>query len=124
MSMAAVVASVAHGATVVPDLIRGDAPVTADPAVPLTKAEAASLRKLMRAVVEEGSGSFLASLGSPAVIAKTGTAEYGTKVPLLTHAWMIGAQGDLAVAVFVDTGQSGSKTAGPVLEDFLRAAAR
>jgi hypothetical protein len=34
---------------------------------------------------------------------------------------MIGAQGDLAVAVFVDTGESGSRTAGPVLEAFLRA---
>ena len=40
----------------------------------------------------------------------------------LTHAWMIAAQGDLAVAVFVDEGQSGSGTAGPILEQFLRAA--
>ena len=35
---------------------------------------------------------------------------------------MIAAQGDLAVAVFVDVGESGSQTAGPILEAFLRAA--
>jgi cell division protein FtsI/penicillin-binding protein 2 len=35
---------------------------------------------------------------------------------------MIAAQGDFAVAVFVEDGTSGSGTAGPVLEQFLRAA--
>ncbi len=35
---------------------------------------------------------------------------------------MIAAQGDLAVAVFVEEGASGSGTAGPILEAFLRAA--
>lgn len=120
MAMAAVVASVVRGATVVPNLITGGAAVSATPAKPLTAAEAASLRTLMRAVVQEGSGSFLQSLGSPGVLAKTGTAEYGDASK--THTWMIGAQGDLAVAVFVETGQSGSRTAGPVLEAFLRAA--
>ena len=35
---------------------------------------------------------------------------------------MIAAQGDLAVAVFVDDGESGSGTAGPILESFLREA--
>ena len=35
---------------------------------------------------------------------------------------MIAAQGDLAVAVFVEDGASGSRTAGPLLEQFLRAA--
>ena len=39
---------------------------------------------------------------------------------MLTHAWMIAAQGDTAVAVFVDRGESGSGTAGPILEAFLR----
>ena len=34
---------------------------------------------------------------------------------------MIAAQGDLAVAVFVEAGESGSGTAGPILEAFLRA---
>ena len=33
---------------------------------------------------------------------------------------MIAIHGDLAVAVFVDVGESGSSTAGPLLERFLR----
>jgi hypothetical protein len=35
---------------------------------------------------------------------------------------MIAVHGDLAVAVFVEVGESGSGTAGPVLEAFLRQA--
>jgi cell division protein FtsI/penicillin-binding protein 2 len=79
---------------------------------------------MMRAVVTGGSGVVLQSLQPPPVIAKTGTAEYGTAKggELPTHAWMIAAQGDLAVAVFVDTGESGSHTAGPILKAFLEAA--
>jgi cell division protein FtsI/penicillin-binding protein 2 len=121
MAMATVVASVIRASTVVPSLISGMTPIASKPSVPLTAAEAASLRTLMRAVVVEGSGSLL----RPPVIAKTGTAEYGAPGPggaLPTHAWMVGGQGDVAVAVFVDQGQSGSHTAGPVLAAFLRAA--
>jgi cell division protein FtsI/penicillin-binding protein 2 len=78
----------------------------------------------MAAVVDEGSGAFLADVPGQQVLAKTGTAEFGSATPLETHAWMIAAQGDLAVAVFVERGESGSRTAGPVLEEFLRAAGR
>ena len=81
------------------------------------------LRQMMRAVVTEGSGRVLSGLDGPAVIAKTGTAEYGSATPLKTHAWMIAAQGDLAVAAFVNDGESGSQTAGPVLRRFLAGAA-
>jgi hypothetical protein len=35
---------------------------------------------------------------------------------------MIATQGDLAVAAFVEEGKSGSQTAGPILEEFLRKA--
>ena len=73
----------------------------------------------MRGVVTEGSGRRLAGLDGPAVIAKTGTAEYGEGRRPKTHAWMIAAQGDLAVAVFVADGDSGSRTAGPLLRSFL-----
>jgi cell division protein FtsI/penicillin-binding protein 2 len=125
MAMAAVVASVQKGETVVPQLIAGDqatADTEAAPANPLTTAEADQLRAMMRAVVAVGSGTLLQPLQPPAVIAKTGTAEYGDKPPLPTHAWMIAAQGDLAVAVFVATGESGSHTAGPILRAFLQSA--
>ena len=74
----------------------------------------------MRAVVERGSGSVLAGLPGGPVIAKTGTAEFGDQPPLPTHAWMVAGRGDLAVAVFVERGDSGSGTAGPILRQFLQ----
>jgi len=121
LSMAAVAASVQAGKTVIPHLV-GDQQ-SESKADPLTKDEAEQLRQLMRAVVTEGSaGRVLGDLDGPAAIAKTGTAEYGTAEPPKTHAWMIAAQGDLAVSVFVADGQSGSATAGPLLRDYLRGA--
>jgi len=125
MAMAAVAASVEAGHRVVPSLlpqVRTDKGHVQAPPHPLTGHEAAQLRALMRGVVTRGSGVFLAALPGPPVLAKTGTAEFGDTPPLKTHAWMIAVHGDLAVAVFVDVGQSGSGTAGPVLERFLRGA--
>jgi cell division protein FtsI/penicillin-binding protein 2 len=119
LAMASVIASVAAGKTVLPELVAG---TVAEPsAAPLTATEARDLRELLRAVVLEGSGRTLRSLAPPAVLAKTGTAEYGTARPPKTHAWMVAAQGDLAVAVFVANGDSGSATAGPLLKRFLSA---
>ena len=121
-AMATVAASVSAGRTVLPVLLPDHEVQQTQPEVPLTPAEAGTLRGLMRAVVTTGSGRFL--LDVPGEIgAKTGTAEYGepdASGSLPTHAWMIATRGDLAVAVFVGTGVSGSQTAGPVLEAFLR----
>lgn len=117
MAMAAVAASVSGGGTRLPYLIKDQVPE--QKGKPLTKAEANRLRQLMRGVVTQGPGRFLQDVDGPDVIAKTGTAEYGTSTPLKTHAWMIAAQGDIAVAVFVAEGKSGSTVAGPLLEDFL-----
>jgi len=123
MAMAAAAASVRAGHTVVPRLLDDTHP-TASPQVPLTGHEAHQLQQLMAAVVAYGTGTVLGDLPGGQVLAKTGTAEFGTTPPLPTHAWMIASQGDLAVAVFVDVGESGSHTAGPILEEFLRGAAR
>ncbi len=122
MAMAAVAASVRAGKTVVPRLLADLDVEQVAPKEPLTPAEAKALRGLMRAVVTDGSGRFLASQGNQ-IGAKTGTAEYGTPArngELATHAWMIAQDRNLAVAVFVETGQSGSQTAGPLLTAFLR----
>jgi cell division protein FtsI/penicillin-binding protein 2 len=121
MAMATVAASVAAGRAVLPVLLPEHAATQTPPSAPLAGSEAASLRALMRAVVTDGSGSFLLDLPGE-VGAKTGTAEYGSpdaSGALPTHTWMIATQGDLAVAVFVETGESGSRTAGPILERFL-----
>lgn len=118
LAMAGVTASIAAGRTVTPHLL-SSGPEAVAPAVPLTADEAAALRDLMRAVVIDGSGRFLSDVPGEPVLAKTGTAEYGTGDPLPTHAWMIAIHGDLAVAVFVETGDHGSTTAGPLLKQFL-----
>jgi cell division protein FtsI/penicillin-binding protein 2 len=121
-AMATVAASVAAGRAVLPVLLPGHEVQQVAPEVPLTPQEAGTLRGLMRAVVTTGSGRFLLDVPGE-VGAKTGTAEYGepdASGALPTHAWMIATRGDLAVAVFVETGESGSRTAGPVLEAFLR----
>jgi cell division protein FtsI/penicillin-binding protein 2 len=123
LAMAVVAASIAHGSRVTPTLLT-DSPTkpAAKPAEPLTASEARQLQEMFRGVVTGGSAAFLADVPGKPVSAKTGTAEYGTATPPRTHAWMIATQGDLAVAVFVGDGQSGSRTAGPLLEAFLRSA--
>jgi len=120
LAMAAVVGSVQAGKTVIPHLVDGSA--TKPKGQPLTATEAKQLKSMMRSVVTDGSGRLLAGLAGPNAIAKTGTAEYGTKQPPRTHVWMIAAQGDLAVAVFVADGTSGSQTAGPLLKHFMNQA--
>jgi cell division protein FtsI/penicillin-binding protein 2 len=124
--MATVAASVAAGHTVTPVLVRPEGAteaVASSSAPALTADEADALRGLMRAVVTEGGAAFLQDVPAPEVYAKTGTAQYSSGDGLANHAWMIAIHGDLAVAVFVETGDYGSTTAGPLLEQFLRAAA-
>lgn len=122
VAMAIVVGSVARGETVLPRLLPDhDVEPSAVPQ-PLTAAEARALRTMLRAVVTEGSGVALADVPGAPVVAKTGTAEFGTDDPPRTHAWLVAAQGDLAVAAFVEEGASGSRTAGPLAEALLRAA--
>ncbi|MFR9756765.1 penicillin-binding transpeptidase domain-containing protein [Streptomyces sp. TR06-5] len=79
------------------------------------------LRDMMRATVTYGAAAALRDVpGEPH--AKTGTAEFGDGTPPRTHAWMIGYQGrqDLAWAVLLADGGSGSADAGPVAVRFLR----
>lgn len=123
LAMATVAASVAAGTTVRPTFLAQETTAAGEPselptapASPLTAEEAAQLQGLMRAVVTEGGAQFLADLPGE-VAAKTGTAQYGDGST--NHVWMIATRGDLAVAVFVETGEYGSTTAGPLLESFL-----
>lgn len=123
LAMAVVAASVATGEPLRPSLVTvpadsGTAPTPIDQ--PITATEAEQLRSMMRATVTEGSAQFLADVPGPHVLAKTGTAEYGPDTPPRTHAWMIAVRGDLAVSVFVEDGPGGARTAGPILQSFLR----
>jgi cell division protein FtsI/penicillin-binding protein 2 len=119
MTMATVMASVVAGHTVVPQLITSVNPA-ATSAQPLTPAQDATMKQLLRGVVTGGTGIGLKDVPGPAVIAKTGTAEFDRGGKRLTHAWMIAGYGDLAVCAFVDVGKTGAGTAGPLLERFLR----
>jgi len=139
LGMATVAASVGKGSTVVPRLVvlpegtpapepsdteqpEPDSSEAARPQVPLTADEAATLKSLMRSVVTEGGATFLQDVPGEEVAAKTGTAQFGEADNLQNHVWMIAVQGDLAVAVFVDIGDYGSTTAGPLMKAFLEAA--
>jgi cell division protein FtsI/penicillin-binding protein 2 len=119
MTMATVMASVVAGHTVVPQLVTSVNPAKTSPE-PLTARQDATLKQLLRGVVLRGTGVGLADVPGPPVIAKTGTAEFDRDGKRLTHAWMIAGQGDLAVCAFVDVGETGAGTAGPLLEQFLR----
>jgi len=119
LGMALVVATVASGQARTPSLV----PVQGGRAVgSLPAPVVADLRRIMRLVVTAGTASSLRGL--PGVAAKTGTAEYGTELPLRTHGWLIGYRGDLAFACLVVNGEGGNVAAGPVVREFLRRAPR
>jgi cell division protein FtsI/penicillin-binding protein 2 len=118
LAMAMVAAGVASGTPRAPALLPAAAPSRVlgklDPAV------AGTLRTFMTQTVTSGTATVLRLPGA-AVGAKTGTAEYGSTDPPRKHAWMIGFRGDLAFAVLVEDGRSGSETAGPIARQFLSA---
>lgn len=119
LAMATGMASIAEGDRVTPRLVKGAKKAPDPPGKPVTEGEAKQLQRMMRAVVTDGSAPFLEDNPGDPVIAKTGTAEYGNATPPRTHAWMIAAQQDLAVAVFVEDGSGGAAAAGPLVDDFL-----
>ncbi|MDM4720488.1 penicillin-binding transpeptidase domain-containing protein [Micromonospora sp. WMMA1363] len=124
LAMAAATAAVVRGRFAQPKLVLDPAPAKPAADGPELKAESLdALRAMMREVVTAGTASALADVPGGPVHGKTGTAEYDDN-PAHTHAWFVGWQGDIAFAVFVEQGGSGSATAVPVAERFLRALAR
>ncbi|EMY34634.1 penicillin-binding protein, transpeptidase [Arthrobacter crystallopoietes BAB-32] len=122
LALAVMMASVVEGELVVPRLVDGyDGEAEPAKGAELTTEEADQLRSMMRAAVTDGYLANLAALPGEPVIGKTGTAEYGNQDPLQTHSWVIAAQGDLALAVFVEDGDLGAVTGAPMVEEFLTA---
>jgi cell division protein FtsI/penicillin-binding protein 2 len=119
LAMAAGIASIQAGHTVVASLLASQPAKVPDAVKPLTAAEAKQLRAIFRQPVLDGTADALQAVPGKPVIAKTGTAEFEQDGKTKVHAWMVAAQGDLAVAVFVDTGSSGADTAGPIVKNFL-----
>lgn len=119
LGMASVAAAVQDGTWRPPVLLPdhatpGDGPPALDPGVLRT------VRSMMRSVVTNGTGGALSTVPGPPVRAKTGTAEHGATDPPRTHAWVVAARGDVAVAVVVEDGGAGGEVAAPIAARFFR----
>lgn len=119
LAMAAGIASIQAGHTVAPMLFPSQPGAVPDSVTPLSADEARQLKSIFRQPVADGTAVGLQDVPGAPVIAKTGTAEFEQDGKTQVHAWMVAAQDDLAVAVFVDTGRSGADTAGPIVKEFL-----
>jgi cell division protein FtsI/penicillin-binding protein 2 len=118
LDLAMVAAAIDSGTVRSPQLVVG-APDDKAATHPVNGTVDADLKTMMAAVVASGTA---AGQGLPSgTYAKTGTAEYGTANPPLTHAWLIGFRGDVAFAVFVNTGVSGGVVAAPLAAKLLDA---
>jgi cell division protein FtsI/penicillin-binding protein 2 len=117
LQMASVAAGVASGTWRQPRLL-SDCDDCRSNRIP----NAAALRPMMRAVVTKGTGTVLAGTPGGKVYAKTGTAEFGSGDEL--HAWLVGWQGNIAFAAYVENGESGGSTAAPLIKKFLTRLAR
>jgi cell division protein FtsI/penicillin-binding protein 2 len=122
LAMARAAASIAAGRRVDPRIVADPAPAGSDYAAgpsSLSQGEADALARMMRRAVTGGTATDLAGLGE-SVGAKTGTAEHGGEGQD-THAWMIAIDPelDLAAAVLVEGGGTGSGAAAPIITEFL-----
>ena len=132
LSLAVAAASVARGSYVAPSLLSNGITSDCDGAGgggssggaassgQIPGGVVAQLRSLMRDVVTSGTATVLAKAPGGPVMAKTGTAEYGGGDKPKTHAWLIGFQGNIAFAVYVQDGQSGGTIAAPIALKFLQ----
>ena len=120
--MAGVMATVAEGRHPGLALVLEPEPeAVGSPPDPLGEDVASTLRQLTRGVVEEGTGTALRDTPGGPVHGKTGTAEFSSDGELRTHAWFVGYQDDLALAVVVtDTpGRYGGQVAAPIARELL-----
>lgn len=120
LGMATVAASIAAGETVHPHLVIPQEP--REPEGQLGAEEAQQLMTLMTDTVNFGTLSSMDPVPGEHVYAKTGTAEAGEGDETYAHTWVIAIQGDLAVAIFLEEGEFGGSTNGPLLHQFLTGA--
>ncbi len=122
LHMASVGGAIAGGGWRPPLLVRSSpkavsAPGPAIPA-PLSASTLTGLQSMLRAAVVSGTGMAANSSGRP-VGGKTGTAEFGPGPDPQTHAWFVGVDGNLGVAVMVEGGGVGGEVAAPLAGRFF-----
>ncbi len=88
--------------------------------IPLDQTVVEALRRMMRLVVTDGTGT-AADVAGEQVSGKTGSAEWSETEP--THAWFIGYWDGLGVAVVVESGGAGGQVAAPIAAAFIEALA-
>ena len=88
--------------------------------IPLDQAVVESLRRMMRLVIAEGTGTS-ADVAGEQVSGKTGSAEWSEIEP--THAWFIGYWDGVGFAVVVESGGAGGEVAAPIAAAFIEALA-
>jgi transpeptidase family protein/MecA-like transpeptidase family protein len=110
-------ATVAHGSTPTPYLIKGDTTQSDTRPQPIPAGVQSNLQQMMRAVVTSGTAKSIAGINPP-VYGKTGTAQFGDGTH--SHGWFTGYQGDLAFSILLVGGES-SSPAVVVAGNFLRA---
>lgn len=83
--------------------------------------------QMMTKVTEYGTGASLMlkdDNGNPEAAVKTGTAEYGSPDGKQSHGWITGYapcdDPEYTITVFVENGNSGSLSAGPIFEDIIK----
>ncbi|MFC0862799.1 penicillin-binding transpeptidase domain-containing protein [Sphaerimonospora cavernae] len=117
LNMASVAGAIASGTWRQPRLVAAALVPDGAPPRRLEPAVVSALRRLMPAVVSEGTASGVSFPSGTA--GKTGTAEYGSGKEPPTHSWFIGYRGDLAFAVIVEGGGTGAAIAAPIAARFL-----
>lgn len=129
LGMAAMAASIGAGETAQPRLVTAEEDPDDDDdgnseqsGGGLTSEEADQLRQLMYDTVTFGTLSSMDPVPGDHVYAKTGTAEAGEDDDSYAHTWVAALQGDLAVAIFLEEGEFGGSTNGPLLHEFLTGA--
>jgi len=123
LQMACVAAALGTGRRVTPRL-RADAPVQTAP-LPFSARALDIVREGMRRVVEpDGTGARGAEGVDARVIGKTGTAEVGRGATRRKNTWFIAyaekASRAVAVALVIEDGESGGRTAAPRVAEILR----
>ncbi|KAB1947735.1 penicillin-binding protein [Micromonospora sp. ALFpr18c] len=123
LAMAAATAAVARGHFEQPKLLLDPAPAAPAARIELKPDSVKAVQAMMREVITDGTANALKDVPGKAVYGKSGTAEYDNN-PAHAHSWIVGWQGDVAFAVFVEGGGSSATSAIPIAERFLRALPR